>query len=95
MSVLNMVKPHLKMFDENSVDHTDCQRSAINSFKQTFGCRVKLCLFHMNPALWRSVSKVGLAPGYNDVKHPQLHTWIRRLMGFPFMKRELMEASFG
>ena len=61
--VLNVVKPHLKMFDEGCIVHTDCQRSAINAFKRTFGCRVKLCLFHINQALWRYVSKVGLALG--------------------------------
>ena len=93
-SVLNVVKPHLKKFDESCVVHTDCQRSAVNAFRRTFGCKVKLCLFHINQALWRYVSKVGLAAGYNDTRHPRLHAWIRRLMAFPFMKSERMTACF-
>ena len=53
LRVLNVVKAHLSRFDANCVVHTDCQRSAINAFKLTFGCKVKLCLFHINQALWR------------------------------------------
>ena len=81
-------------FDASGVVHTDCQRSAINAFKWTFGCKVKLCLFHINQALWRYVSKVGLAPAYNDATRPRLHAWIRRLMAFPFMKSERMATCF-
>ena len=92
--VLNVVKPYLTKFDESCVVHTDCQRSAIDAFKRTFGCKVKLCLFHINQALWRYVSKVGLAAGYNDTARPRLHAWIRRLMAFPFMKSERMTACF-
>ena len=92
--VLNVVKPYLTKFDANGVVHTDCQRSAINSFKRTFGCKVKLCLFHVNQALWRYVSKVGLAPAYNDMTRPRLHAWIRRLMAFPFTKLDQMETCF-
>ena len=92
--VLAVVKPHLRKFDEKGVVHTDCQRSAINAFTKTFGCHVRLCLFHINQALWRYVSKVGLACGYNDTRRPRLHAWIRRLMAFPFMKRERMESCF-
>ena len=92
--VLNVVKPYLKKFDESCVVHTDCQRSAINAFVWTFRCRVKLCLFHINQALWRYVSKVGLASGYNDTGRPRLHAWIRRLMAFPFMRSERMTACF-
>ena len=94
LRVLNVVKAHLSRFDANCVVHTDCQRSAINAFKLTFGCKVKLCLFHINQALWRYVSKVGLASGYNDAHKPRLHAWIRRLMAFPFMKCERMAACF-
>ena len=94
MRVLAVVRPYLKTFDVNGVVHTDCQKSAINAFKRTFGCRVKLCLFHINQALWRYVSKVGLAHGYNDTRNPRLHAWIRRLMAFPFMKRERMAVCF-
>ena len=72
-SVLNVVKPHLKKFDASCVVHTDCQRRAIDAFKRTFGCKVRLCLFHINQALWRFVSKVGLESGYNDSGHPRLH----------------------
>ena len=94
VSILNVVRPYLKKFDASGVVHTDCQRSAINAFKRTFGCKVKLCLFHINQALWRYVSKVGLAPAYNDTTRPRLHAWIRRLMAFPFTKQERMESCF-
>ena len=40
------------------------------------------------------MSKVGLAPAYNDTKRPRLHGWVRRLMAFPFVKRERMAACF-
>ena len=92
--VLDVVKPYLKKFNAAGLVHTDCQRSAIKAFTRTFGCRVKLCLFHLNQALWRYVSKVGLASGYNDARRPRLHAWIRRLMAFPFVKRERMAACF-
>ena len=94
MRVLAVVKPFLRSFDANCIVHADCQRSAINAFKKTFECGVRLCLFHVNQALWRYVSKVGLAPGYNDAKKPRLHAWIRRLMAFPFMKRERIAVCF-
>ena len=42
MRVLSVVKPYLTTFDASCVVHTDCQRSAINAFRRTFGCRVKL-----------------------------------------------------
>ena len=41
MRVLSVVKPHLTKFDTSCVVHTDCQRSAINAFRQTFGCFVE------------------------------------------------------
>ena len=43
MRVLSVVKPFMTKFDASSVVHTDCQRSAINAFRRTFGCHVKLC----------------------------------------------------
>ena len=80
------MKPFLTKFDANGVVHADCQKSAINAFKRTFKCHAKLCLFHINQALWRFISKVGLASGYNDTTRPRLHAWIRRLMAFPIHK---------
>ena len=94
MRVLAVVKRHLANFGENGVVHTDCQRSAINAFIRTFGCHVNVCLFHINQALWRFVSKVGLATAYNNPNKPRLHGWIRRLMAFPFMKSEKMVDCF-
>ena len=42
MRVLSVAKPYLTRFDTSCVVHTDCQRSAINAFRQTFGCRVNV-----------------------------------------------------
>ena len=41
MSVLSVAKRYLTRFDTSCVVHTDCQRSAINAFRRTFGCRVE------------------------------------------------------
>ena len=84
----------MRQFNENGVVHVDCQRSAMNAFRRTFGCKVKVCLFHINQALWRFVSSVGLATAYNNTNKPRLHSWVRRLMAFPFMKAEKMTACF-
>ena len=37
MRILAVAKPFLKTFASNGVVHTDCQLSAINAFKRTFG----------------------------------------------------------
>ena len=55
MRVLDVAKAHMRQFNENGVVHVDCQRSAMNAFRRTFGCKVKVCLFHINQALWRFV----------------------------------------
>ena len=77
MRVLSVVKRYLMKFDTSCVVHTDCQRSAINAFRQTFGCCVKVCLFHINQALWRFVSKVGLASAYINASQSSLQTKAR------------------
>ena len=41
MRVLSVAKRYLTRFDTSCVVHTDCQRSAINAFRRTFGCRVE------------------------------------------------------
>ena len=94
MRVLAVTKRYLTKFGENGIVRTDCQRSVINAFQRSFGCGVKVCLFHINQALWRYVSKIGLATAYNNTKKPRLHAWIRRLMAFPFTKPERMTACF-
>ena len=94
MRVLNVIKEHLRQFDENGVVHTDCQKSAMNAFRRTFRCKVKVCLFHINQALWRFVSSVNLATAYNNTNKPRLHSWVRKLMAFPFMKAEKMAGCF-
>ena len=37
MRVLSVAKPFLTKFDTSCIVHTDCQRSAINAFRRTFG----------------------------------------------------------
>ena len=91
---LTVIRPFLLRFEGVGVVHVDCQRSAINAFKKTFNCTVRLCLFHVNQALWRMVVKCGLARDYNDVSKPRLHAWLRRLMSFPFLKKERMVGCF-
>ena len=90
MKLLNVIKPNLSSFGEGGVVHMDCQRSAMYAFQRTFHCEVRLCLFHINQALWRVVAKNGLAESYNNPNYPRLHAWVRRLMAFPFIKMERM-----
>ena len=92
--VFTVIKPLLAALDENTVIHTDCQLSAINAFRRVFRCVVRLCLFHINQALWRMVSKVGLACHYNDPTKPRLHAYIRLLMSLPFLPEEKIVPCF-
>ena len=94
MALLDVIKHDLSSFGEGCVVHMDCQRSAMKAFQRTFDCNVKLCLFHVNQALWRVVVKNGLAEYYNNTNFPRLHAWVRRLMAFPFIKRERMVGCF-
>ena len=94
MKLCDVIKPNLTAFGEGCVVHMDCQRSAMNAFQRVFNCEVRLCLFHVNQALWRVVVKNGLAESYNNINYPHLHAWIRRLMAFPFIKRERMMNTF-
>ena len=94
MKLLDVIKPGLASFGEGCVVQMDCQRSAMNAFQRTFHCEVRLCLFHINQALWRVVVKNGLAECYNNTNYPRLHAWIRRLMAFPFIKQDRMATTF-
>ena len=68
VKTLETIKPFLTSFNQESTVHTDCQIWAIHAFHRIFHCNVRLCLFHINQALWRKISHVGLATDYNDVK---------------------------
>ena len=60
--------PRCDACHRNGVVHVDCQRSAINAFRKTFGCTVRLCLFHVNQALWMAVVKNDLAKEQRRLK---------------------------
>ena len=88
------VKPYLTSFNSECTVHTDCQIGAINAFQRVFHCNVRLCLFHINQALWRKISQAGLAKDYNDVKKPMLHAFLRFLMSVPFLPLSKIEPTF-
>ena len=92
--VFTVIKPHLSTLDKNTVVHTDCQLSAIKAIRKVFRCVIRLCLFHINQALWRMISKVGLACHYNDTSKPHLHAYIRLLMSLPFLPGEKIVPCF-
>ena len=85
-------KPFLQSFNEQCVVHVDCQMEAIGAFKDVFGCRVRLCLFHQNQSVWKAVSRYKLAAAYNSMTNKRLHIWIRRLLSLPFLpERDIVE----
>ena len=90
----NAVKQYTRAFDERCVVHVDCQLAAINAFEEVFGCGVKICLFHMNQSVWKAVSRFGLAGAYNSISYPRLHTWVRRLLSFPFLPPDVITNEF-
>ena len=92
--VLLFIKPFLLKLDQNTSVHTDCQLSAINALRSVFGCKIRLCLFHINQALWRMVSKVGLACPYNNPTKPKLHAYLRLLMSLPFLPEDKAVPCF-
>ena len=94
LRLFGAIKQHLPKLNFNGIAHVDCQRSSINALKATFHCQIKVCLFHVNQALWRAVVRFGLAAPYNSTKFPRLHAWLRRLMSFPFLRRENMHRCF-
>ena len=79
------IRQHIPMFNSDCTVHTDCQIGAISAIQRVFKCKVRQCLFHLNQALWRKISQVGLATDYNDVKKPMLHAFLRLLMSIPFL----------
>ena len=92
--VFTYIKRYLTRFDTTCVVHVDCQLAAINAFSEVFGCRIQLCLFHQNQAVWRAVSKFGLAAPYNSKSNVKLHIWIRRLLSLPFLPPEMIKNEF-
>ena len=92
--VLRFIRPFLLALDENTVVHTDCQLSAINALRNVFRCKIRLCLFHINQALWRMVSKVGLACEYNNPLKPKLHAYLRLLTSLPFLPEDKIVPCF-
>ena len=92
--IFTFIKQHLPRFDANCVAHVDCQLAAIGAFLDVFQCKIKLCLFHQNQAVWRAVSRFGLAAPYNTKTNIMLHVWIRRLLSLPFLSAEVIENDF-
>ena len=92
--VFSVIKPFLPKFNSEGIGHVDCQRASINALRATFGCQVKVCMFHVNQAVWRMVERCGLAVPYNNIQFPRLHAWLRRLMSFPFLCPENMCQCF-
>ena len=85
-------KQFLQSFNEQCVAHVDCQMAAIGAFKDVFGCRIRLCLFHQNQSVWKAVSRYKLAAAYNSMTNKRLHVWIRRLLSLPFLpERDIVE----
>ncbi|ELP89131.1 hypothetical protein EIN_484730 [Entamoeba invadens IP1] len=74
------------------VAHTDCQIAAMSAFRSVFKCEIKICLFHLNQAVYRMLGKVGLSTQYqiNSV----LHTWVRRLFSIPFLPQSEIKSTF-
>ena len=89
-----VVKRYMPQFNNDCVVHVDCQLAAIGAFSDVFRCKVQLCLFHQNQAVWRAVSKFGLAAPYNTKTNIKLHIWIRRLLSLPFLPVESIEGAF-
>ena len=92
--VFTYIKTYMTRFDMTCTVHVDCQLAAIHAFSEVFHCRVQLCLFHQNQAVWRAVSKFGLAAPYNSTANVKLHVWIRRLLSLPFLPQEMIKSVF-
>ena len=92
--IFTYIKTYMTQFDTSCVVHVDCQLAAINAFSDVFNCRIQLCLFHQNQAVWRAVSKFGLASPYNSKTNVKLHIWIRRLLSLPFLPPEMIRGNF-
>ena len=89
-----VIRPYMRSFTPGCIVHVDCQLAAINAFTDTFACNVRICLFHQNQAVWRAVSRFGLAGAYNSITQPKLHIWIRRLLSLPFLSADDITREF-
>ena len=89
-----VIKRFMDAFTETSVAHVDCQLAAINALRAIFGCRIRICLFHQNQAVWRAVARLGLAGAYNSREFPKLHVWVRRLLALPFLTEDVIVSNF-
>ena len=89
-----VVKPLMGSYNETCTAHVDCQLAAVNAIRVVFGCSIRICLFHLNQAVWRSVSRFGLAGYYNNTRFPKLHVWIRRLFALPFLPEDAINSNF-
>ena len=89
-----VIRRFMNAFSETSVAHVDCQLAAINALRTVFGCRIRICLFHQNQAVWRAVARFGLAGAYNNREFPKLHLWVRRLFALPFLTDEVILSNF-
>ena len=70
--VFTYIKTYMTRFDTTCVVHVDCQLAAIHAFSEVFRCRIQLCLFHQNQAVWMAVSKFGLAAPYDSKSNVRL-----------------------
>ena len=89
-----VIRRYMSSFTGSCVVHVDCQLAAMNAFIDTFACDVRICLFHQNQAVWRAVSRFGLAGAYNSLNQPKLHIWIRRLLSLPFLPANEIKRDF-
>ena len=88
-----VVKPFMGSFDETCTAHVDCQLVTVNAIR-TFWMPVRICLFHLNQAVWRSVSRFVLAGYYNDTRFPKLRVWIRTLFALQFLPEDANYSNF-
>ncbi|ELP90224.1 hypothetical protein EIN_106330, partial [Entamoeba invadens IP1] len=86
---LKVLKPFLINV---KIVHCDCQISALNAFSKVLGANIKLCLFHLNQAVFRMLGKKGLSKEY--IENAKLHLWVRRLFGLPFLPKEEIHDAF-
>ena len=89
-----VIRQYMSSFTRGCIVHIDYQLAAMNAFVDTFACEVKICLFHQNQAVWRAVSRFGLAGAYNSINQPKLHMWIRRLLSLPFLPADEIKRDF-
>ena len=59
-----------------------------------FGSSIRICLFYLNQAVWRTVSRFGLAWYYNNTRFPKLHVRDKRLFALPFLQEDAIDSNF-